>query len=82
MDQAVGCVGPAGSSTAPARPANISRDANSPIMMVGALVLADGIVGMTEASAMRRPRTPQTRSSASTTASSPDPMAQVPTGWR
>ena len=77
------CVGPAGSSTAPTRPAIIiSRDANSPIMMVGALVLADGIVGMTEASAMRRPWTPQTRSSASTTASSPDPMAQVPTGWR
>src|SRR5262249_49747517 len=77
------CVGPAGSSTAPTRPATIiSRAADSPIMMVGALVLADGIVGMTEASAMRRPWTPQTRSSASTTASSPDPMAQVPTGWR
>ena len=35
-----------------------SRDANSPIMMLGALVLAEGIVGMTEASAMRRPSMP------------------------
>src|SRR5262249_4245599 len=72
----------AGFSTACDQPATSSRDANSPIMMLGALVLADGIVGMTEASAMRRPRKPRTRSSASTTASSPDPIAQVPTGWR
>src|SRR5262249_9987152 len=66
----------------PAPPAISSWDANSPIMMLGALVLAEGIVGMTEASAIRRPSTPRTRSSASTTAASPDPIAQVPTGWR
>src|SRR5262249_35914271 len=71
----------AGSGKAPAQPTS-SREANSPIMMLGALVLAAGIVGMTEASAMRRPWTPRTRSSASTTASAPDPIAQVPTGWR
>ena len=35
-----------------------SRDANSPIMMLGAFVLAEGIVGMIEASAMRRPSMP------------------------
>src|SRR5262249_10270279 len=62
-------VGLAGSSTAPAQPATSSRDANSPIMMLGALVLAEGIVGMTEASATRRPSTPRTRKSTSTTAS-------------
>src|SRR5262249_38939749 len=66
----------------PAQPTTSSRDANSPIMMLGALVLAEGIVGMTEASAMRRPRTRRTRSSTSTTASWPGPIAQVPTGWR
>ena len=71
----------AGSGKPPAEPV-ISRDANSPIMMLGALVLAEGIVGMTEASAMRRPSTPWTRNSASTTASRPGPIAQVPTGWR
>jgi hypothetical protein len=32
-----------------------NRDANAPIMVVGALVLVEGIVGMTEASATRRP---------------------------
>src|SRR5262249_24309564 len=74
------CVPPAAKNIA--QPATSRRDANSPIMMLGALVLAEGIVGMTEASAMRRPLTPRTPSSASTTASSPDPIAQVPTGWR
>src|SRR5215813_6071870 len=72
----------AGYGEAPVQSAIISWDANSPIMMLGALVLAEGIVGMTEASAMRRPSTPRTRSSASTTASSPDPIAQLPTGCR
>ena len=37
-----------------------------------------GMVGITEASATRRPSTPFTRHSASTTV----PMAQVPTGWK
>ena len=50
--------------------------------MLAGIPDADGIVGMTEASTMRRPRAPRTRSSASTTASLPDPMAQVPTGWK
>src|SRR5262249_42638364 len=76
------CVRLAGSRTAPDQPATSSRDANSPIMMLGALVLAEGIVGMTEVSATRKPRAPRTRSSTSTTASWPDPIAQVPTGWR
>src|SRR5262249_7923165 len=76
------CVSLAGSSTAPDQPATSSRDANSPIMMLGAFVLAEGIVGMTEASATRRPRTPRTRNSPSTTASGPRPIAQVPTGCR
>src|SRR5262249_19068533 len=54
------------------RLATSTRDANSPIMTAGALVLAEGIVGMTEASATRRASTPRTRSSASTTASRPE----------
>ena len=37
---------------------------------------------MTEASTIRRPGTPWTRSSASTTAAGSDPMRQVPTGWK
>src|SRR5215470_12092003 len=47
-------------------------------MMLGALVLAAGIVGMTKASAMRRPSTPRTRNSESTTASLSRPIAQGP----
>src|SRR5262245_49179312 len=68
-------------SIAAAQPEVIRRAANSPIITQGAFVFAEGIVGMIDASAMRRPSTPWTRSSASTTASRPEPIAQVPTGW-
>src|SRR5262249_9475813 len=68
-------------SIASAQPDRIRRAANSPIITQGAFVFAEGIVGMTEASPVRRPSTPWTRSSASTTASRPEPFAQVPTGW-
>jgi hypothetical protein len=53
----------------------------SPIMIDGALVLPDVSVGMIEASAIRRPAMPWTRSWASTTAIGSDPILQVPTGW-
>ncbi len=53
------------------------------IMMVGALVLPPTSVGMTEASMTRRPESPCSFSSPSTTAmgSPAAPMRQVPTGW-
>ena len=67
---------------AAAQPETIRLAANSPIITQGAFVLAEVIVGMIEASAMRRPSMPWTRSQASTTASGPEPIAQVPTGWK
>ena len=54
----------------------------SAIMMVGALVLPDVIVGITDASMTRSPARPWTRNCGSTTARVPLPMAAVPTGWK
>jgi hypothetical protein len=51
-------------------------------MMVGRFVLADGICGMIEASAMTRPSVPCTRPRESTTACRGSrPIAHVPAGW-
>jgi len=49
----------------------ISALARSASMMVGALVLPVGRLGITEASTTRRPSTPRTRSCGSTTAIGP-----------
>ena len=46
-------------------------------MIVAAFVLPRVIVGITEASATRRPSKPYTRSCGSTT----EPIAQVEVGW-
>ena len=53
------------------------------IIMVGAAVLPDVIIGITEASATLSPVTPRTLNRVSTTAdASPAvPIRQVPTGW-
>src|ERR1700678_985493 len=56
--------------------------ARSAIMTTGALVLQDGMIGITEASAIRNPVTPRTRSDGSTTACFPVPIAQVPQVWK
>src|SRR5262249_42451720 len=73
---------PGGPAESAGEPETIRRAANSPIITQGAFVFAEVIVGMIDASAIRRPSTPWTRRSASTTASRPEPIAQVPTGWK
>ncbi len=50
-------------------------------MIEGAFVFPETIFGMIEASATHSPSTPRAFSFGSTTASSSDPMRQVPTGW-
>jgi len=47
---------------------------------LGAWVCPRMIVGITEASATRNPRTPRTRNCGSTTLASSRPIRQVPTG--
>ena len=58
----------------------IMSDAFSPIMMAGAFVLPDTILGMMEQSATRTPGTPCTLNRSSTTAIESDPILQVPVG--
>jgi hypothetical protein len=59
----------------------IRSEAFSATMIVGALVLLDVTNGITEASTTRIPRSPRSLRSGVTTASGPEPIAQVPAGW-
>lgn len=64
-------------------PARMNLDARSAIIITGALVLTETSRGMIDASATRKPCTPRTRSSLSTTAilSVAGPIRAVPAGW-
>jgi hypothetical protein len=53
----------------------------SPIMMTGECVCPRVIVGMTDASATRRPSRPRTRKVGSTHGHEIGAILQVPTGW-
>jgi hypothetical protein len=64
----------------PARDREIASDPFSAIMIVAGWILEDGIAGMTDASATRKPSKPRTRNSGSTTAVSSCPIRQVPQG--
>src|SRR5262245_38032424 len=69
-----------GSAAVFGEPFLIKSAAFSAIIVVGALVLPPGMMGITEASTTRRPSTPWTRNSESTTDVLSLPILQVPTG--
>ena len=52
----------------------------SATMIVAGWMFGDGMAGMTEASATRKPSMPRTRNALSTTALSSSPIRQVPQG--